>query len=313
MRTDQTRICRRCALRTGEPGTCPRCGEPEIIELNRATGRKALITLDKRKISNDAGDLVWLSRLEGLGFARREWTFVAFHRAVFLVGLSFVLGLPLLMLLQPPIAPWLLAVPLAAAGSGVLGADLAQWRLRRRQRLAAAKRERRELPQVEVGGRPLLAAPASGMLALAPALLTGKVRARQVCTSPLAQAACVGFRLVGVVGRFDVDDSGGEAFDLVREDGSAVRVRLDHAALVLEVGEPAAASHSPGLAHFLAGRGIPRSGAMELAEGLLRDGDPVVVTGTIEKVAEPDGFRGTRYVDEVRGRADAPVIVRSPG
>jgi hypothetical protein len=203
----------------------------------------------------------------------------------------------------PPVAPSLLAIPVAFATLAVLAPDVYIWRTRRlleHERRAA----RAALPPVEVGGRALLAAPEAP-------LLVGRVRRREACHAPLTGRECVAFRLGGRVDRFVVDDAGGEAFDLVLADGRVVIVRLEHAALALDVDAPTrhTGPASALLEAFLAARQVPATAPFLLAEAVLRDGDTVAVAGTIETTARPDGLRGTRFDDELRGRAEAPVVI----
>jgi hypothetical protein len=305
MRTDLVRLCSRCALRTADVEVCSRCGEAAVVRLEPGAPGQALAAIGRRTMREDIDRLALVDRLVELGWGVHRRMFL--HRIAVWFGFA-VASLPLTLLFATPPTLVPLYVSMAIGTVGVLVPDVYIWRTRRA--LAHERRRTRALPRVDVGGRALLAAPEA-------TLVVGRVRPREACRSPLAGRACVAFRLVGQVDRFAVDDSGGEDFDLVQADGRVVVVRLQHAALALAVDEPTPRTLPPSaeLAAFLAARQVPAAPPFSLAEAVLAEADRIAVAGRIETRAEPDGLRGTRFVDELRGRPEAPLVVtvRPPG
>jgi hypothetical protein len=299
VRTDLVRLCSRCALRTADVDVCSRCGEAAVVRLDADAPGQALAAVGRRAMREDIDRFALVDRLAELGWGVHRRMIL--HRIAAWIVFSLV-SLPLTVMFakMPSLVPLYLSMGLG--GVATIAPDLYIWRT---QRLLGKERRRtRALARVDVGGRALLAAPEATEL-------VGRVRRREPCRSPLAGEDCVAFRLVGQVDRFAVDDSGGADFDLVQADGRVVLVRLEHAALVLEVGEPTVRTlpPSPELAAFLAARQVPAAPPLRLTEAVLAEGDSIAVAGCVETIPSPDGLRGTRFVDELRGRPEAPLVV----
>jgi hypothetical protein len=306
MRTDLVRLCSRCALRTGDLEVCARCGEAAVVPLEPDAPGQALAVLGRRAMHADIDRLRLMEWLVDLGWGDVHKS-VTLHR-IFAWWVFAIATMPVLGFFATPVPLWVLWIPVTVATAAVIAPDI--YIARARRALDRQRREVRALPPVEIGGRALLAAPEATEL-------VGRVRRRADCHAPLTGRECVAFRLVGRVDRFAVDDAGGEDFDLVLPDGRIVIVRLAHAALALDVDEPAlhAGPASAALVAFLAARQVPAVAPFRLAEAVLRDGDAIAVAGKIETAARADGLRGTRFDDEMRGRPDAPLVitVRPPG
>jgi hypothetical protein len=290
LRTDLDRVCLSCLSRTASVAACPSCGRA-LADLRDDEVRKgAMQRLERRAAELEREWRAKRDRLQRSGFVQGDELDRANHTMFWLGLLLAGISIPLL---------WL-GVPLWIAGGGPLAAVLAAgWHLRRRLRRLPASLA----PRVPVN---LLLPPAP----FDAAGVRGRVRRRRLLVSPVGERECVAFRLVGRIGSFDVDDAAGVDFDVVRDDGRSMPVSLDHAVLQLPSGERVPVGRHRPLVEFARQRGLPSGRPeAELAESVLLDGDEVIVIGTVDRVAEPDGYRETRWVETLRGTPDSPVIV----
>jgi hypothetical protein len=115
---------------------------------------------------------------------------------------------------------------------------------------------------------------------------------------------------------FEIDDAGGCDFQVIPDGGGdPVGVSLAHAVIVIAVDEPRSfIVPSAELIDFLAGRGLePTRGQFSLGEGILCEGERVTVHGFVEEIPSSDGYREMTVREELRGRHDAPVVIRRAG
>jgi hypothetical protein len=141
---------------------------------------------------------------------------------------------------------------------------------------------------------------------------SGSAQCSEPLHAPLSGAPCIAYRLVGRVGECLVDDAAAAPFTIVARDGPRVAVLASAGILQLPVHTTdAAAGALERVASFLRERGVDaQSAPVELAEGLLSEGEEVVVEGTLESIASGKGYRGIAASELIVGRSDAPVVIR---
>ena len=140
-------------------------------------------------------------------------------------------------------------------------------------------------------------------------VVEGFVQAEATVEAPLSGAPCVAFRVTGRAGGDQVDDAGLVPFTVVTDGGERVRV-LAAAARVRIRTRPAEAGEAA--RRFLAERGLRRQ-PLVLAEGLVRPGDRVRVSGAPTQVADPRaaaGYRGAVYLRAIAETAAVELEVR---
>jgi hypothetical protein len=283
-RTDQTELCRECLARFGGI-SCPTCGSPPTFDLSRP---------DERRQAND-----WLRHRhpEARPFLVDEPRPVLPVRemsiaTVMLVGMGVIAG------------HWL-AWALGAAGGSLLVARLV-WT----KHGARLTRKGTRSGKVLVGVVP----PSLPGETTDRTERTGSVQCDAPLRAPLSGELCVAFRLVGRVGECLVDDAAAAPFTIVTRDGPRVSVLASASIVELPVNSTeASAGALERVQSFLAERGIDADSApVELAEGVICEGDEVVVEGTLESVASGKGYRGTAASEFIVGRSDSPVLIKQP-
>jgi hypothetical protein len=140
----------------------------------------------------------------------------------------------------------------------------------------------------------------------------GNVQCDEPLVAPLSGVRCIAFRLVGRVGECLVDDAAAAPFMIVSRDGPSLSVLASASLLQLPVHSTETASGAlDRVDSFLHDRGLNAHGApVELAEGLLCEGEEVAVQGTLESVASGKGYRGSAASEFLVGRSDLPVVIR---
>ncbi len=144
----------------------------------------------------------------------------------------------------------------------------------------------------------------------------GRVRALRTLEAPISFERCVGFRLVGSTFGGEVDDAAALAFDLeVDDEEHPVRVEAGTATLDVPVDHaPTPTVVGDGLEEFLARRGLfPKRGPVTLAEGVLRPGALVEVTGVAHEEARPDNYRQNTPLLVLRDDPTEPLRIRALG
>jgi hypothetical protein len=283
VRTNQTTLCPRCALRFWPTSRCPRCKKLGVIDLRDPAARKRCAD----------------------GIHREPW----WYRAMPVSGLAYGIT----VLLCGPAAG--LAIGLSL--EGLVGADLATllglgtggatWALAHEAWKRLDFREAQSRP-VRPFGSPPLSPHASR------AALSGVVRIGSAVPSALTRTPCAVFRLRAVASGTELDDGGGADFALELEGGERVTVEIDGGATVdlttvwVDVDASALA---PGSLRYLAERGL-ELGAVPTAweEAVLCDGDRAEVHGTIEQRPVPEGYRGSRTTRVLRETAGSPLVIR---
>ncbi len=287
-RTDQTKLCRSCVARFGGI-VCPACGDASPFDLSRAAERKRandwIAALQPGSAMNpfigSGGRGSWLVPA-GLLAVAVVWTIIALRSGFWIA--------------------WALAVAFG-------------WMFIARVMFGTVvpRVPREKLPKAVASFQVIGVLPPELPPASADRILRkGSVHCEELLVAPLSGTPCVAFRLVGRVGDCLVDDGAAASFTLVPRDGPAVTVLSSASLLELPVrGAPAQAGALDRVRSFLAGRGVDASkDPVELAEGILANGEEVEVEGTLESVASGAGYRGTAHSELVVGRTDAPVIVR---
>jgi len=143
-------------------------------------------------------------------------------------------------------------------------------------------------------------------------ILAGQVRAETLLRSPLAHSDCVAYRIVGRGPMGPIDEGAGCAFQLELDDGAMLRVETNPSSIDVVVSDEARALRPDAeLSRFLEARGaFPERGPLHLAEGVIRDGDRVVVEGTMVDVRADDGYRGRRVERTVRETEHTALTIR---
>jgi hypothetical protein len=287
-RTDQTKLCRTCAARFGGI-ECPGCGESACLDLSRRKERRLAIAWAAERFAG-----------------RRVHPFLAPEESPLHAPSAAPLAIAVaLTVLALDHGLWL-----AAIGSALLAVVLVTRRLRGR-----------EFPRLSGGARSSSLSSLHAIGVLPPALppaseervaRRGSARSDAPLEAPLSGEPCIAFRLVGRAGDCLVDDAAAAPFVLAPRDGPPVTVLSSACVLDVPVHRVAAA---PGalarVRRFLAERGVNgRADPIELAEGVIRNGDEVAIEGVLESVASGAGYRGSAHAEFVVGRTDAPVVVR---
>ncbi len=143
--------------------------------------------------------------------------------------------------------------------------------------------------------------------------LEGYILSKGALRGPLTGLSCVGFGLSGTAGRHMIHDSRVLPFEL-EVDGGVLSVDPDVAVLERMVDPPRQVEANPDddLARFLDERGV-FAVPLDLAELLLREGDPVVVEGDLARRDVSEAHRRYRRSAVERclvGDAERPLVIR---
>ena len=143
-------------------------------------------------------------------------------------------------------------------------------------------------------------------------------RASVEIVSPVSGKPCLLFGVRGSAGVADVADADGGDFDLELPSGERVMVSLEHARLVVAAGADADAhadadAEGAELDDLLLNRGISGVAPSELEEYLVREGDEVVVTGTLlgGTVTSSLGAGHASRARVIAGREERPLVVEA--
>lgn len=290
MRTDHTSLCTRCALRFAPADRCPSCGKGRgVVDLRTAPGRELAL----RRLRREPW---WYRKLPVSGMAYGFGLIFGSPA----VGLGVFAGAAALGLgaLAPLVG--------AAAGLAVAGGATKVWR----KLDANEARARVVRPQ---------AAPSPAAAAVR-TRVQGILRVRAPIAAPLTGTPCAAFRVRGVASGCEMDDGGGVDFEVVPAGSSG-----SDETVVVELGAGATIAlptqwtdctrerMSAAATAYLEERGC----AIALTElrweqGLLGDGDAVVVEGTLEERTVAEGYRGARVVRVLRELPGSPLIVSRP-
>lgn len=283
MRTDQTRLCARCALRFSRKRSCPSCAA-RGFDLRGALDRQVAIEKLRRPAkwrlpSPSSGCVVafFLTSVIVLTFAIGFGLAFVFHSPALALAAYFVVPVVCTLL-------WGLAFPDA--------------HLR-----AEPSDPPHRYASVEVHPIPL----DDGEPAV-----VGEVVANETLTSPLSGTVCVAFRLVGRSGPMEIDDAGLVPFE-VNGDAGAALVDSEDGCVAIEPGDPVPVEPNAALTSFLTARGVIEGQQIDLAEAVLRPGDRVAVSGARSERdrGRGDGYRGTESIVVLRDEPDLPVVIRA--
>jgi hypothetical protein len=276
MRTDQSRFCAACCQRfAAELDRCPTCDGDVTYDLTTIDGRKKAVR-----------ELRWLTQRQARSLDR-------------LLAPSLRRGAVTALL----ITGLLMVIRMPALAAALLALALLVWAL------LYIRRARLETVHYTIAlAEPPPLLEAHGMIEV-----TGTVRAREIIRAPISDDEVVAFRIVGDGPDGRVDDAAAVPFDVEDDEGERVRVDTDGAVVAIRVDEPRREVDPDGaLYEFLHRRSPfrPKPG-MSLAEGRLRDGDPVEIYGFEEREAVPAGYRDTDWVRVLRSGPDGALIIRS--
>ena len=304
MRTDQTMLCTRCAVRFAPAKRCPRCGGSRLHDLRRAHDRKTALPLLRAVASSRAE---WLGEFVERGLvAYVRWGFALLTGAAFLIGLidTQSTGLAMVVALIAAGAQTLLVVVLVGLVSAVsVLARVFAAIVRPLARGGVPRPLRRQV-------LPLPAPVATATIERK--RFHGRVRCANPLVSPLGHERCAAFRVVGDAPGGAIDDSGIAPFEVVGDDGEICVIAESAGTLSIEP-ESSARTVRPddALRSFLEERGAYcELGAVRLAEAVLRDGDRVIVDGVPDDVLHADGYRDSRVVQVLRDVPGAPLVIR---
>lgn len=286
MRTDQASLCVPCRLRFAAGGPCPRCGGDALDLASPAerTRARELLRETPRRAPPRAR---WLVPSPGCLLA--------------LVLTTIVLATFAGMALGALVGGWavigaFVAVPTVATLLWVLAFGRAWDRT-----VARLAELRGEPPAHGITILPSRALPAIALHRVDVAssgertIVDGRVRVTAAVTSPLTGVEHAALRLVGTHGGAAIDDAAIGAFTIEADDGVVARVAGGAGFVELDVPRPARVAWTDALARFLEPRSLEAADQeVRAAEGVLRDGDRVVVEGTPREVPRPDGYRGAR-------------------
>lgn len=281
-RTDQTKLCRDCVARFGGI-VCPACGIEPAFDLSRAADRQRATAWIRQK------------HPDALPFR------VRIGRPSAIVGTLTTLGVVALGAVSGHWVAWA-----AAAGCGaVLAVRLA---LGARRGTSGARSRDPQTDMTLIGVvRPALPETSAERI-----VRSGAVKCDDPLLAPLSGERCVAYRLMGRVGDCVVDDAAAAPFTLVVGDGPSVAVLASAAIIELPVHSVSVvAGAAERVRRFLGERGLNALATPALlTEGLLREGDEIVVEGTLETIASGAGYRGRAASDLITGRSDSPVVIR---
>lgn len=303
MRTDQTMLCTRCAVRFAPAKRCPRCGGAHLHDLRRAHDRKTALPLLRAVASSRVEWLTDAVERVLVGYVRWGFglvTFAAFivgrvelsstGGAVLIAGLAAVAQVFVVVVLVGLVSAISVIVRIVAAIARPFG------------------RERASKP----GRRQVLPLPAPVAAATTERQrFAGRVRCRSPLMSPVGHERCAAFRIVGDAPGGVIDDSGIAPFEIVGEDGEVCVVAEAVGTVSLEL-ENSARTVRPddALRMFLDERGAYcELGVVRLAEAVLQEGDRVVVDGVADDTLRADGYRDSRIVRVLRDVPGAPLVI----
>lgn len=276
-------LCARCALRFPDAARCPVCGAEALLDLRTSEGRASA---EQR-----------LTRPSALGRVLRRWVDRRVDTVVMLASIivATLLAMAVAMITGHMLAYFAayLLVPVLGTLAWVLLWPALVTRVTRpkvRRRIAVHRPE--HAPSQER------------------TTLSGTVRGEPSLTAPLSGTRCVAVRLVGRVGKDEVDDVLTTDLEIAL-DGADARVELAGACFELTVGRPERVEVGPAIAEALARAGVtPRGREVFLAEGVLLPDARVTIEGVSEEEIKPDGYRGGRAVRVLKGGTHAPLRVR---
>jgi hypothetical protein len=304
MRTDQTTLCTRCAVRFAPAKRCPRCGGARLHDLRHARDRKAALPL-LRAVAGHRAE--WLAEaIERVLIAYVRWGFAL------LTGVAFVVGLIEVSSVNGAIVVACLAagaqILVVVALVGVVSAISVLVRVfaaiaRPLGRSRSAPPERRQVLPLPA---PVAAATTDRER------FVGRVRCRSPLVSPVGHERCAAFRVVGDAPGGAIDDAGLAPFELVDDDGEVCVVSEAAGTVLLDPESPARTVRpDDALRAFLDERGAYcELGAVRLAEAVLREGDRVIIDGVADATQRADGYRDSRIVHVLRDMPGAPLVIR---
>jgi len=304
MRTDQTMLCTRCAVRFPPAKRCPRCGDSRLHDLRRAHDRKTALPL-LRAVASSRAD--WLAEaVERALVAYVRWGFALITAVAFVVGgleTSSMSG-GFLVAMLAAIAQIVVVVALVGISSviSVLARVFAAI-TRPLGRSGPARPVRRQVLPLPA---PVAAATTERKR------FHGRVRCSSPLISPVGHERCVAFRIVGDAPGGVIDDAGMTPFEVVREDESVCVIAESVGTIAIEP-DSAARTVRPddALRAFLDERGAySELGAVRLAEAIVREGDHIIVDGVADDTLRADGYRDSRVVRVLRDVPGAPLVIR---
>ncbi len=304
MRTDQTMLCTRCAVRFSPAKRCPRCGGARLHDLRRAHERKTALPLLRAVASNRAEWLAETVERVLVGYVR--WGFALLTGVAFVAGwveTSATAGGVLVACLAA-IAQVVLVVALVGVVSAIsVLARVFSAVARPLGRAGAASPARRQVLPLPA---PVAAATTERQS------FTGRVRCRTPLLSPVGHERCAAFRIVGDAPGGAIDDAGIAPFEVIGEDGAVCVVAECVGTVSLELESPARTVRpDEALRAFLDERGAySELGAVRLAEAVLREGEAVTVEGVADDTVRADGYRDSRIVRVLRDVPGAPLVIR---
>ncbi len=303
MRTDQTTLCTRCAVRFPPARRCPRCGGARLHDLRRSHDRKIALPLLRATPTPRSDWLVDAAERVLLGYLRWGFallTFVALvlgwlrvgsmPGAVFLALLAAAAQIVLVLLFVGLVSGVALFGRVFAAIARPLGRDAEP----------PARRAVLPLPP------PALVESAERRT------FRGRVRCARPLLSPVGHERCAAFRVVGETPGGVIDDGGLAPFDVVDDEGTVCVLDEGAGVVALEPAWPVRTLRpDDALRAFLDERGaFCALGPVRLGESVLRDGEFVLVEGVAATERRAEGYRGQREVTVLRDAPGAPLVLR---
>jgi len=145
------------------------------------------------------------------------------------------------------------------------------------------------------------------------ATVRGKVRCAHPLTAPITRRACAAFRILGHAPFGPVDDARFAPFEVMTDEGP---VQLEGAAATVALenfGKRLTLTpKDKAIVDFLQPRCLClATGEAVLEEAILRSGDDVIIEGSFDEIAQPDGYRGTASVLKVfKDLPGSPLIIK---
>ena len=279
-RTGQNHLCVACLICFTPALTCPECGSRiAVCDLRKPAGRKRAIRH------------VWH---HDVGMARRALYSAMVLSPLVLASATLVRSSSMG---DPEMVIWL-ALLLVSTRLAFYG--------RAAQEARPPLREREILPLRNLA-LPLVSSDDR-------VVVRGRARAREKLTAPVSGEACIAFRLrsSGITG--NLDNAAAVAFEVEGDPAGRVRVAPGDGTIVdIPVGPETAASPGKACTLFLEQHGAFASlSPQTVAEGLLRDGDEVIVEG---RLGAPDrdgkSYRDTTEVRVIEHTAEDPLAIRA--
>jgi hypothetical protein len=140
----------------------------------------------------------------------------------------------------------------------------------------------------------------------------GHVEIVEPIRAPVSGEPCAAFRIVGRCGRDPVDDGCVGSFEVVGDDGERAVIRGTEGTLDVPVEEAVDVVPDDALSEYLRQRGLQWEGSVTLAEGIVRDGDRIVVEGVATSRSRAEGYRGTTTVLEMVDVEGSPLWICAP-